>query len=215
MPYTYEHPRPALTVDVVVLAPRGDELEALLIQRGQPPFEGQWALPGGFVEVDETLDAAARRELHEETGLAGVPVEQLHAFGAVDRDPRERVVSIAYYALVDRQDHSGAREQRRAQRRVVPGERPARAGVRPRPDPRDGARAHARGVSVKADLNRRERRAQRRRWLRSARRSVPGGGEGGAVERWLGRHCNRDSSKRLIPTAISSPFPPLPPVPQP
>src|SRR5690242_21665448 len=77
----------------------------MLIQRGLPPFEGKWALPGGFVRLEETLDEAARRELQEETGLSNVFLEQLYTFGAVDRDPRERVVSVAYYALVNLRDH--------------------------------------------------------------------------------------------------------------
>ena len=76
------------------------ELKVLLIQRGLEPFKGRWALPGGFVRVDETLDTAARRELAEEAGLTNVFLEQLYSFGAVGRDPRERVVSVAYYALV-------------------------------------------------------------------------------------------------------------------
>lgn len=77
----------------------------MLIQRGLPPFEGKWALPGGFVRVDETLDEAARRELEEETGLRKIFLEQLYTFADVDRDPRERVVSVAYYALVNLRDH--------------------------------------------------------------------------------------------------------------
>ena len=101
MPFTYEYARPALTVDCVVFALDGGDLKVLLIQRGQPPFEGRWALPGGFVRVDESLEAAARRELAEETGLADVYLEQLYTFGDVGRDPRERVVSVAYYALVN------------------------------------------------------------------------------------------------------------------
>ena len=77
----------------------------MLIQRGLAPFEGKWALPGGFVRVDETLEEAARRELEEETGLRKIFLEQLYTFSAVDRDPRERVVSVAYYALVNLSDH--------------------------------------------------------------------------------------------------------------
>ncbi len=77
----------------------------LLIQRNLPPFEGKWALPGGFVRLEETLEEAARRELAEETGLTKVFLEQLYTFGAVHRDPRERVVSVAYYALVNLIDH--------------------------------------------------------------------------------------------------------------
>src|SRR5438876_559217 len=105
MPYTYKYPRPALTVDCVVFGYDEGELKVLLIQRGLEPFKGRWALPGGFVRVDETLDKAARRELDEETGLKDVFLEQLYTFGAVDRDPRERVVSVAYYALVKLSDH--------------------------------------------------------------------------------------------------------------
>src|SRR2546425_1387900 len=103
--YTYLYPRPALTVDCVVFGFDEGELKILLIQRGLEPFKGRWALPGGFVRVDETLDAAARRELHEEAGLTNVFLEQLYTFGAVDRDPRERVVSVAYYALVKLSEH--------------------------------------------------------------------------------------------------------------
>src|SRR5919201_2503311 len=100
MAVTYEYPRPALTVDAVVFGLDDEDLKVLLIQRGLEPFKGKWALPGGFVRVDETLDEAARRELAEEAGLEGVFLEQLYTFGAVNRDPRERVVSVAYYALV-------------------------------------------------------------------------------------------------------------------
>jgi 8-oxo-dGTP diphosphatase len=103
--HTYEFPRPALTVDCVVFGVDADAFRVLLIQRALPPFEGQWALPGGFVRIDETLEAAARRELAEETGLTNVFLEQLYTFGAVARDPRERVVSVAYYALVNLRDH--------------------------------------------------------------------------------------------------------------
>jgi 8-oxo-dGTP diphosphatase len=105
MPYTYQYPRPALTVDCVVFGYDEGELKVLLIERGLEPFKGRWALPGGFVRVDESLDEAARRELLEETGLKNVFLEQLYTFGAVDRDPRERVVSVAYYSLVKLSDH--------------------------------------------------------------------------------------------------------------
>jgi len=100
MPYSYKYPRAALTVDCVVFGFDEGELKVLLIQRALEPFKGRWALPCGFVHVDETLDEAARRELAEEAGLKDVFLEQLYTFGAVDRDPRERVVSAAYYALV-------------------------------------------------------------------------------------------------------------------
>ncbi|WP_425394941.1 NUDIX hydrolase [Aeoliella sp.] len=105
MKYSYEYPRPALTVDIVVFALDEDDLQVMLIQRDLPPFEGGWALPGGFVHVDETLDEAARRELNEETGLADIYLEQLYTFGQVDRDPRERIVTVAYYALVNLEGH--------------------------------------------------------------------------------------------------------------
>jgi 8-oxo-dGTP diphosphatase len=108
MPYTYEYPRGALTVDCVVFGFDESELKVLLIQRGIPPFKGKWALPGGFVRVDETVDDAARRELLEETGLQNVFLEQLYTFGAVKRDPRERVVSVAYYSLVKLSEHPAA-----------------------------------------------------------------------------------------------------------
>jgi 8-oxo-dGTP diphosphatase len=106
MPHSYEHPRPALTVDCVVFGLDEESLAVLLIRRGTPPFEGRWALPGGFVGMRETLEAAARRELEEETGVKLAYLEQLYTFGAVDRDPRERVVSVAYFALVKRLDHT-------------------------------------------------------------------------------------------------------------
>ena len=98
--HTYQYPRAALTVDCVVFGFDEAELKVLLIQRALDPFKGKWALPGGFVRVNETLDDAARRELEEEAGLKDVFLEQLYTFGTVNRDPRERVVSVAYYALV-------------------------------------------------------------------------------------------------------------------
>jgi ADP-ribose pyrophosphatase YjhB (NUDIX family) len=104
--YQYPHPRPALAVDCVVFGlDLGPDLElarlnVLLIQRGIEPFLGRWALPGGFVHLDETLEQAARRELEEEAGLAPPFLEQLYTFGDLHRDPRERVVSVAYFALV-------------------------------------------------------------------------------------------------------------------
>jgi 8-oxo-dGTP diphosphatase len=103
---SYAYPRAALTVDCVVFGLDEGELKVLLIQRGLEPFKGRWALPGGFVHVDETLDEAARRELAEEAGVEQVFLEQLYTFGAVDRDPRERVVSVAYYALVRLATHA-------------------------------------------------------------------------------------------------------------
>lgn len=99
MAYTYEYPRPAVTVDCVIFGLDEDELKVLLIRRGQEPFAGKWALPGGFVGMEESLEEAARRELEEETGLRQVYLEQLYTFGDVGRDPRGRVITVAYFAL--------------------------------------------------------------------------------------------------------------------
>jgi 8-oxo-dGTP diphosphatase len=102
MPYTYEYPKPALTVDCVVFGYDDEqELKVMLIQRDIPPFQGKWALPGGFIHLDESLEASAIRELKEETGIENVFLEQLYTFGEVERDPRERVVTVAYYALIN------------------------------------------------------------------------------------------------------------------
>jgi len=105
MSYTYEFPKPALTVDCVVFGLDDQDLKVMLIQRGVPPFEGQWALPGGFVSLDESLETAALRELQEETGIAQVFLEQLYTFGSVGRDPRDRVITVAYYALINLSEH--------------------------------------------------------------------------------------------------------------
>src|SRR5262245_13597785 len=105
MGHTYEYARPALAVDVVVFALDDEDLQVMLIERDLPPFAGRWALPGGFVRVEETLDAAAARELREESGLEGIFLEQLYTFGDLTRDPRERVVTVAYYALVNLAGH--------------------------------------------------------------------------------------------------------------
>jgi len=100
MPFTYEYPHPAVTVDIVIFTVRNDALKVLLIKRAFEPFQGEWALPGGFVNLDESLEEAARRELEEETGVSGVYLEQLYTFGQPDRDPRERVITVAHYALI-------------------------------------------------------------------------------------------------------------------
>jgi 8-oxo-dGTP diphosphatase len=104
MSFTYEYARAALAVDIVVFG-LDEDLQVLLIKRDLEPFQGKWALPGGFVRLDETLDEAARRELDEETGVSRLYLEQLYTFGDLGRDPRERVVSVAYYALVKLSDH--------------------------------------------------------------------------------------------------------------
>jgi len=98
--YTYEYPRPALTADAVVISFNGKSLEILLIQRGIEPYKGCWALPGGFMKMDETIEQCTERELEEETSLKGVYLKQFGCFSTVDRDPRGRVVTVASYALV-------------------------------------------------------------------------------------------------------------------
>lgn len=100
MAYTYEYPHPAVSVDTVVFTLCEGTLCVLLIRRGAEPFKGRWALPGGFVEIDEGLEDAARRELREETGVEARTIDQLRAFGDPGRDPRERVISVAHFALV-------------------------------------------------------------------------------------------------------------------
>jgi 8-oxo-dGTP diphosphatase len=106
MAHSYEYPRAALAVDCVVFGLDETDLKVLLIQRRLQPFQHAWALPGGFVRVEETLDEAARRELSEEAGVTDVYLEQLYTFGApLDRDPRERVVTVAYFALAKLSDH--------------------------------------------------------------------------------------------------------------
>jgi len=97
--HTYKHPHPAVAVDLVIFTIIDGRLNVLLIERGREPFKGHWALPGGFVRLQEDLVAAAQRELAEETGVHGTYLEQIGAFGAPERDPRERVISVAYYTI--------------------------------------------------------------------------------------------------------------------
>lgn len=101
MAYTYQYPRPALTTDAVVFSKEEQELKVLLIQRKKPPFQGYWAFPGGFVEMEEPLETSAARELKEETGLGNVKLTQFYTYGDVDRDPRGRTVSVVYYGYAD------------------------------------------------------------------------------------------------------------------
>lgn len=98
--YTYEYAHPAVTTDIVIFTLQDGQLKVLLIQRANDPYKNHWGLPGGFIEINEDLQTAALRELKEETGVSGVYLEQLYTFGKPDRDPRERVISVAYYALV-------------------------------------------------------------------------------------------------------------------
>jgi 8-oxo-dGTP diphosphatase len=93
--------RPSVTVDVVMLTVKDRTLEVLLVQRDEHPFKDTWSLPGGFVQMTESLDAAATRVLHAKTGLSDVFLEQLYTFGNPDRDPRTRVITVSYYALVN------------------------------------------------------------------------------------------------------------------
>lgn len=100
MPFTYEYPHPAVATDIAVFTLRGGALNVLLIERGADPYRGAWALPGGFLQPDEELDACARRELREETGVDADLLLHFGNFSAPDRDPRERVISVAYLALL-------------------------------------------------------------------------------------------------------------------
>ena len=98
--YKYEYPHPAVTTDIVIFTMRDERLQLLLIKRREAPYRGKWALPGGFLQIKETIDECAVRELEEETGVSNVYLEQLYTFGEVKRDPRERVISVAYFALI-------------------------------------------------------------------------------------------------------------------
>lgn len=112
--YTYKYPHPAVTTDCVVFGFDGKELKVLLIERGLDPYKGMWAFPGGFLRMDETAEECARRELREETGLELDKVRELGSFSGVDRDPRERVISIAYYSLACHSDVKGGDDAAKA-----------------------------------------------------------------------------------------------------
>lgn len=98
--YCYDYPRPAVSADCVVFGFDGENLNVLLIERGKEPFKGRWTFPGGFLDMDETTLQCAERELKEETAIEGIQLEQLGAFSGVDRDPRGRVITVAYFTLV-------------------------------------------------------------------------------------------------------------------
>ncbi len=100
--YTYQYPRPAVTTDAVIFANSGDKKYLLLIKRGRPPYEGLWALPGGFLDIDEEFLDGVNRELEEETGLTGIELKQLKAYGGVNRDPRHRTISVVFYGITDK-----------------------------------------------------------------------------------------------------------------
>jgi 8-oxo-dGTP diphosphatase len=98
--YIYDWPRPMVTTDSVVFAFFRNKPKLLLIKRGNEPYKGKWAIPGGFIEMDEELEDAAARELKEETGLENVPLEQMHTFGTVGRDPRGRQITIVFMGVL-------------------------------------------------------------------------------------------------------------------
>jgi len=104
--FCYDYPRASVTVDCVLFGISEEKLKVLLIQRAHEPFAGCWALPGGFMEMDESLEVAALRELEEETGLSKVYLEQLYTFGDCGRDPRGRTIAVAYFALVQAAEHA-------------------------------------------------------------------------------------------------------------
>lgn len=99
--YTYEYPRAALTVDAIVLAKENNKCFVLLIERGREPFQNKWALPGGFIDMDETLEKACRRELEEETGLRVDAMTQFKAYDALERDPRHRTISVVFSTQIE------------------------------------------------------------------------------------------------------------------
>ena len=109
--YVYDYPRPAVTVDIILFTFYAGDLKVLLIQRKGEPFQSKWALPGGFVGMDEDLSVAARRELAEETSVTDVYLEQLYTFGQPDRDPRGRVITVAYFALLSADQTAGLQLQ--------------------------------------------------------------------------------------------------------
>ena len=113
--YCYRYPHPAVTADCVIFGFDGVSIKVLLIQRGIDPYKGKWALPGGFMNIDESAEECARRELEEETGLKTASVEQFYTFTDVMRDPRERVITVAHYALVRLSEVKGGDDAAKAQ----------------------------------------------------------------------------------------------------
>ncbi len=113
--YHYKYPHPSVTTDCVILGFDGTKLRVLLVERGIEPYKGRWAFPGGFLQMDESAETGALRELQEETGLQGAYIKQFHTFSDPKRDPRERVLTIAYYALVRMQEVKGGDDAARAE----------------------------------------------------------------------------------------------------
>jgi 8-oxo-dGTP diphosphatase len=101
MTYTYKYPRPALTVDCIIFRKFKKNINVLLIQRNSPPFEGKWALPGGFIDINERLIDAAKRELKEETCLENIDIRQFFTFDKIDRDPRGRTISVVFTGIIN------------------------------------------------------------------------------------------------------------------
>lgn len=106
MPYTYEYPHFALTVDAILLNNSDQGLKVLLIRRARDPFKDCWAFPGGFVDIDELIENAVHRELAEETNVSNVKLKRFDVFDAIDRDPRERTISVAYYGIINSPEDS-------------------------------------------------------------------------------------------------------------
>lgn len=113
--YHYKYPHPSVTTDCAIFGFDGTRLNILLVERGIEPFKGRWALPGGFLRMDETALMGAKRELYEETGLKNAYIHQFHTFTDPNRDPRERVITIAYYALVRISEVKGGDDAAKAQ----------------------------------------------------------------------------------------------------
>jgi 8-oxo-dGTP diphosphatase len=113
--YIYDWPRPMVTVDAIVFNTTAAKAKVLLIKRGNEPFKGQWAFPGGFVDMDEELKTAAARELEEETGLSGVDLSQFHTFGKPGRDPRGRNITVAFIGTTKKTEIKGGDDAADAQ----------------------------------------------------------------------------------------------------
>ena len=113
--YSYKYPHPSVTTDCVIFGFDGGKLKVLLVERGLEPYKGRWAFPGGFVKIDESCEEGALRELEEETALKGTYVQQFHTYSAPNRDPRERVITVAFFALVRIQEVEAGDDANKAQ----------------------------------------------------------------------------------------------------